>query len=670
MKINRFSITEIIRKIQRGEQFEAIPNEGGFIIKISKYVPFCCTAIHDGGNLRPELKKKIALNDYERWFEEDPHTADFIVSMPITIIGLDSRFEYDLNRAPENCIYTEAWGKKVWKKKLTANEIKQSKHKHYNYFKVLAALVAKIEEKFGGCILYDVHSYNYKRWDREVPLFNIGTENIDKTKYGEYIDHWLNELNTIKLPDIKSKAAENDVFFGRGYNLEFINNHFEKTLVLPTEVKKVYCDELTGDIYPKIIKSLQQKLKKAILNNANFFSGKLKEWHYESTPKLLDKAISAELLKIDNSLFRLLRNFELLAAVNPTNTKAEKRKFIKNKYSKLPEFRYQPVKINPYTLKQTLLSIPVQDIHDISIRNLYESVINSYTDKIDLIASLGTKKFLYNSLRYFGRPSKTDISNANYILLLPDIPNEPKRVPTLGAKEAYDIFENALKDYRIDAKIEFSNKVISHVMVLNSKKSVLIQPDAKFKRRELDALIEHEIGVHLVTTMNSHLQKLKLFHIGLPVNTMTQEGLAVLAEYLSGNITLRRLRKLALRVIIVDMMASGADFIECFQILVKDNKVDEDEAFNLVTRVFRGGGFTKDYLYLNGFVKIYKMWLEHQDLTPLLIGKTSLPYLHTIEEMIGREMIAKPKYLTKSLLVPKIENNSGIYDYILSGLKF
>ena len=42
-------------------------------------------------------------------------TDTFVSSMPWTIFGRDSRFEYDLNRDPKNCVYKDAWGKQVWK---------------------------------------------------------------------------------------------------------------------------------------------------------------------------------------------------------------------------------------------------------------------------------------------------------------------------------------------------------------------------------------------------------------------------------------------------------------------------------------------------------------------------------------------------------------------------
>ncbi len=104
------TIKEIINTIKSGKTFHAIAEDGSFTIKIDRYVPYVCTAIHNGSNLRHDLTNKIALDEYERWYEEDPHTADFITSMPITLVGNDSRFEYELNR--KEPIYEEAWGKK------------------------------------------------------------------------------------------------------------------------------------------------------------------------------------------------------------------------------------------------------------------------------------------------------------------------------------------------------------------------------------------------------------------------------------------------------------------------------------------------------------------------------------------------------------------------------
>jgi len=46
-----------------------------------------------------------------------------------------------------------------------------------------------------------------------------------------------------------------------------------------------------------------------------------------------------------------------------------------------------------------------------------------------------------------------------------------------------------------------------------------------------------------------------------------------------------------------------------------------------------------------------------------------LDFYDTIVEMIDREMIAKPQFITKSIEKPFEYEQNGIYDYIISGLK-
>lgn len=295
MKNLILNVANIIENIKQKKHFEAILPDGSLRVKIEKYVPYCCTAIHSGNNLRDELKKKIMLNDYQRWYEEDPFTDTFIESMPITIIGNDSRFEYDLNRKPEDSIYDYAWGNKVWKKNLTVQEIEISKQKHASYYKILHALVATLEEMFEECIVYDIHSYNYKRIERDTPVFNIGTENINMLKYQGVVEDWLKQLNAMELPEINGYASQNDVFFGRGYNLEYLTKHFDNTLVLATEVKKVYCDELTGVDYPNIISQLKHSFKEAIEKNINFIEKQTRAESQIIIPKLSDKSIRKEM---------------------------------------------------------------------------------------------------------------------------------------------------------------------------------------------------------------------------------------------------------------------------------------------------------------------------------------------------------------------------------------
>lgn len=269
----QLSIKEIVNKIRKEEEFSCRASNNSFSIAIENYVPFVCAAIHNGNNLREELKRKIALSDFERWYEEDPLTGEFISSMPIRIIAHDSRYEYDLNRSPDKCIYEKAWGKIVWRIPLTWEEKRKSLKKYYQFYRVVDALMEKLLEKFGKCIVYDIHSYNYKRIKGDTPLFNLGIERIDTKKYGEIIEDWRSQLSKIKISGIKNRVGINEVFKGRGYFLEYITMKFDDVLVLATEIKKVYCNETTGEIYPNIVRELKEGLEKSIIKNAEFFMG-------------------------------------------------------------------------------------------------------------------------------------------------------------------------------------------------------------------------------------------------------------------------------------------------------------------------------------------------------------------------------------------------------------
>ena len=273
--MEKLNVKDTLARIKAGKTFEATIVEGGFVLKINKYVPYFCVAPHSGNTMREELLRKINHNKHERWYEEDPYTDAFIRALPITLIGLDSRYEYDLNRSPEKCIYDVAWGKEVWQKTLTQKERKLSLSKHQAFYAVLHALLEQLEERYGNCVVYDIHSYNSKRIKKETPLFNIGTTYIDLERWQNTVSEWETMLSAITIKGVPNVTRVNDVFQGRGYIAEYVAHHFKNVLVLPTEIKKVYCNELTGETYPMVIKELQQRFKKTILEHALAFTNSI-----------------------------------------------------------------------------------------------------------------------------------------------------------------------------------------------------------------------------------------------------------------------------------------------------------------------------------------------------------------------------------------------------------
>ena len=153
-----------------------------------------------------------------------------------------------------------------------------------------------------------------------------------------------------------------------------------------------------------------------------------------------------------------------------------------------------------------------------------------------------------------------------------------------------------------EAKVELRDDLPSGLMVVGER--LLISRSTSMARHRVEALLSHEIGVHLLTYFNGSAQGLRLFRSGLAGYEAVQEGLAVFAEYLVGGMTVARLRLIAARVVGCAAMLEGATFEETFRLLVSDYGFSEAVAFNLTLRLYRGGGLTKDAIYLRGLLEV------------------------------------------------------------------
>lgn len=268
---------EIISKIRNREVFTASLEGGALTLKIDKYLPAMSAAIHDGGNLRSELADNCLLSQAERYYEEDPYTASFVAEQAITLTAHDSRYEYDLNRNTDECVYETAWGKEIWKKPLDSDSIAKSKAKHSQFYRIVAAVVEALIEDFGQCIVYDNHSYNYQRHERkDLPVLNLGTSSVKSDKWRPVIDAWLADLKAMQVDGVEVTAAENDIFYGKGYLAAFCHSKYDDVLVLATEAKKVFMDELTGQANEQVLPSLQRAYNDSVAKHTQWY---LKQYH-------------------------------------------------------------------------------------------------------------------------------------------------------------------------------------------------------------------------------------------------------------------------------------------------------------------------------------------------------------------------------------------------------
>ncbi|ELI5717961.1 flavohemoglobin expression-modulating QEGLA motif protein [Vibrio fluvialis] len=632
-----YSLEEMLSLIQRGQPFSGELEAAGCFIKIEQYLPVVCTAIHAGSRLRDDLQKQCQLSKAERRLEEAPLTDQLIASQPITLWGVDSRFEYDLNRA--RTLSTRY--KSAWKKPLNDKQRSASHLKHGLFYQLYEALIRKLESMFGMVIVFDLYAYNYQSLPQPTPVFNVGTAQIDMQRWGAVVKRFCTELGKIQLPHIENQTAMNAVFEGRGYLIAHTNAHFDRTLVLPTEVKKVFMEEADGTVYPLVMDALKSGFKEAFSQTSAYFQRRHNRRRITKA-NMLSSSIEPNVLAIDKALAKLTQRVETLKYVNPSNINAERKRFDAAPSRFKPDFRYKQLPIHANEFKHKLFQLPIESITDPDLKQLYSSMVNKLSEKIDLLTSIGQEKFLYNSLRFYGRPSTTAIDNARFLLYAKTLPEE--KGPFYTADEAAVIMANKAKEWGMACNVTPTSSLAARAMVSGKKPPTLyLNSKVTYSHAEVQRLIQHELGVHMATTFNARMQPLKVFSIGLPGSTESQEGLAILAEYKAGYMSHDRLQTLATRVLAVDSMLKEQNFYQTFDFLVDEFGLDRDSAFVTTTRVYRGGGFTKDHLYLEGFLHTLQQ-AQKRNIDNLLVGKCSHTYLDLIDELVERGWLVKPKH--------------------------
>ncbi len=177
----------------------------------------------------------------------------------------------------------------------------------------------------------------------------------------------------------------------------------------------------------------------------------------------------------------------------------------------------------------------------------------------------------------------------------------------LDARQFAWLASNEIKYYRQRSSAFEAQATVREDMysgLLATGGNLLIGRETRISKRRADALLQHEVGTHLVTYHNGALQPLRLLKVGLAGYDALQEGFAVLSEYLVDGLSRGRLRTLAARVIATDRLIRETPFAEVFQQLVDEFGFEPRTAYTITLRVFRGGGLTKDALYLRGLVEI------------------------------------------------------------------
>jgi uncharacterized protein (TIGR02421 family) len=274
---------------------------------------------------------------------------------------------------------------------------------------------------------------------------------------------------------------------------------------------------------------------------------------------------------------------------------------------------------------------------------------------------------LPESLQLYGGVSDWLLKHA--VELLDDVPTYTREEPRRQQLDATDFAKCALQELgyyqqqRSDfcATVSVRDDMYAGLMV--SGDQLLIGGKIRVPRRRVDALLQHEVGTHLVTRYNGHHQPFQQLEVGLAGYDGLQEGLAVLAEYLVGGLSRTRMRILAARVVAARQMLDGATFVDTFRTLDRTYEFSKRTAYTIAMRIYRGGGLTKDAVYLRGLLQILRYLREEGDLEPLFVGKVASAHLPLIFELSQRQVIKppllRPRYLEQPEALVKLHQLRG-----------
>ena len=352
---------------------------------------------------------------------------------------------------------------------------------------------------------------------------------------------------------------------------------------------------------------------------------------------------------VDERLAEVYESFDLLMQVTPVNSDQAWERFKDDGYDGKPDFVYRPLPFDPENLKRRLFDVPIEKVEDPLLADLFREKQEELDRQITLLRDIGTPDFVHSSRLLYGPVDDDLVRLAEDVLgVIPD-PAERDRSTSsgrVGAEAFLERAEEEIKWYRavnpgFRASAEIRDDIASGLVV--SKGTLCISKDLSLPAERVDALLQHEVGTHLVTYCNGETQPFRLLSAGLAGYDPLQEGLAVLAEYLVGGLTPGRARTLAARVIGVRGMLDGRPFADNWRHLVESHGFGKRTAFGILVRVYRGGGLVKDALYLAGLRDLLAYLADDQhSIEPLFMGKVALGHVDAVQELVLRGILQTP----------------------------
>lgn len=349
---------------------------------------------------------------------------------------------------------------------------------------------------------------------------------------------------------------------------------------------------------------------------------------------------------VDQELFEIEIEIDWLARLSPIDNTMRWDRFRASGYQTSPPLTYAAFDLDVGRLRDRLHELPVDDVEHPSIRVLLWEKRDELSQFLSLVDVRETPAFTTASVALFGGTDAGLLEDAEKILA--NVPEQAPPGPLADAEELAAEADRVRTLYRqIDPDLDFRIQIVpdTDADLVVHHGDLHVSAELAIPRSRVRPLVAHEVGVHVVTRHNGARQPLRLFESGFAHYDELQEGLATFCEYLSGCLPPTRLRVLAARVVAADLAVRHETLESIFGALHEEYRMQPKVAFDVAVRAKRGGGLTKDAVYLAGLRDVLAYVHDGGDLSQLFIGKYALGQRHLIAELLDEGALRPPALL-------------------------
>ena len=412
----------------------------------------------------------------------------------------------------------------------------------------------------------------------------------------------------------------------------------------------IYRQPESERIYPDLRQRVVADIFDAVLQAIAAFLAKAGRFEVPTHRALGRRLFVEAVSRLDARIDEVAASFDFLLAVTPINADTAWHEFRASGFQRAPRFLYRPLALEIDVEKRRLFAISFDNLEDPLLYVIYREKQQELDLQLTLLASArdaAVPRGLARALRA-GRSRSCCARRSD-----PAADRRPRRPGRRRGARGQRRLRRAARRWRcamidgyraagaaFDARVEVRDDMPPGMMVSGPR--LLIARSTVMARRRVEALLSHEIGVHLFTYFSGDRRACACSAPGLAGYEGMQEGLAVFAEYLVGGMTLGRLRLIAARAVGCAAMLDGADFVETFRLLHRDRGFPAAGAFGIALRLYRSGGLAKDAIYLRGLLAVLDHLRRKGSLDPFWMGKFSIEHLPVMQELAARGLLRPP----------------------------